>query len=277
MKRKNKPEILTEEVLPEATPVTPEEAVPTEEPLPDEVTPAEEPAEESPAEEVSTETEAETEPEEKPEKKKKEKKPKKPKEPKPKKEKKSERSIFGIFLPLVVICIGVALMLAAVNGLTKDTIAAAAAAERENAILSIFPEANRSELYGTVEDTEVYLVLRDNTLLGVCISLSENGFGGHISMMVGKDTHNYIEGVQIVSMSETPNIGTKTKNESFLSQFTGKDPFVIGENVDTIARATVSSKAVIKAVNRALSVSLDFGRIAAERNLLLPLESVSSR
>ncbi len=184
-------------------------------------------------------------------------------EPAPKKEK----SILGICLPLVFICMAVALMLSAVNLLTKDIIAANAAAEKQNAVFAIFPEADGASLYEKTGTEEVYLALRNNELVGCCIGLSENGFGGAISLLVGLDTNGAVSGIEIISMSETPGIGSKAKNDSFLSRYKGSEPFVIGENLDAISGATITSRAITRAVNRALEIPLDFTKMASGMGL----------
>jgi len=157
-----------------------------------------------------------------------------------------------ITLPLSIICIVVALMLAVVNALTADTIAANNAREKEAAILSIFPDGDGTELNYAEDGTEVYRVKTGESVIGYCVSVAENGFGGAVSMMVGVDPSGSVCGVKIVSLSETPGIGSKVKSDGFLATFKGDQLFVIGENFDAISGATVSSKAVVRGVNRAL-------------------------
>jgi len=182
-------------------------------------------------------------------------------------ESKKEKSVLAICLPLILICMAVALMLSAVNMLTKDIIAANAAAEKQNAVLAIFTDAAAASLYEKTETEEIYLATQNNELVGCCVSLSENGFGGAISLLVGLDTNGQVSGIEIVSMAETPGIGSKTKNDTFLNQYKGNEPFVIGENIDAISGATISSRAITRAVNRALEIPLDFERIASEMGL----------
>jgi len=177
--------------------------------------------------------------------------------------------VLRITLPLTVICIVVALMLAVVNMLTADRIAGNAAKERENAVREIFTQAETISELPSSGGAQVYLVTRGTELLGSCISLSENGFGGAISMMIGLDTSGSVCGVRIVSMSETPGFGTRAKNDSFLAGFRGRDPFVIGENFDALSGASVTSKAVVAGVNRALSLQPDLQAEAAQRGLTL--------
>lgn len=264
MKRRNKTSAPTEEMEFTFLPETAEEQT---------VTPAEPEAEIPPAEDPQVETDEITESESKPVTE--EEKPAEASAPS-QKPKEKEKGILGICLPLIIICIGVALMLAAVNALTEDTIAAQAAAEKERAVIAIFPDATTATLYETTEDGEIYLAIRENELIGCCISLVSGGFAGDISMMVGRTAEGEICGVQLISMSESPGIGTKTKSQVFLSQYRGGETFVIGENVDAIAGATVSSRAVTAGVNRALALPLDFPAIADAYSLTLGTAEIST-
>ena len=188
-------------------------------------------------------------------------------------------SVIKITLPLSIICIVVALMLAVVNALTADIISANAAREKEVAILSIFPEGDSTEVQYAADGTAVYCVKSGENVIGYCADVAENGFGGAITMMVGVDPTGSVCGVKIVSLSETPGIGSKVKSDGFLNGFRGRDPFVIGENFDAISGATISSKAVVRAVNHARTVMadmFDFEEAPAEEvQMQLPAETTA--
>lgn len=287
-----------EEPIPEDEPETVEEPIP-EDKQEFKTTPAEEstPAEsEPPAKKKPKKEKKQKEPKQKAEKpaKVKESKPKAEKPAKVKKEKskaekpakeniseapaakestKKEASILAICLPLVIICIAVSLMLAAVNAVTEDRIAQNAAQEKQNAVLALFTDATYASLYATDNGCETYLAIRGSELVGFCVSVTENGFGGAMSLMVGLDTSGSVCGIEIISMAETPGIGTKTKSPSFLDQFRGSTPFVIGETIDAISGATVSSRAVTRAVNTALAQNLDAQKIAAENSLTVSVNA----
>jgi len=188
-------------------------------------------------------------------------------EQKPEKKQSAVGAVLRITLPLTVICIVVALMLALVNSVTADKIAAQAALEKENAVRKIFADADTVIPYKTMETGEIYLAAKGEVLLGCCVNVTENGFGGAINMMIGLDPQAGVYGVRIISMSETPGIGTKTNNELFLGNFRGNQPFVIGENLDAVSGATISSRAIVRGVNRAMELAPDPAAAAAEYNL----------
>lgn len=180
---------------------------------------------------------------------------------------------------LTLICSFVALMLAAVNMITKDTIAENTVKEKTAAVTQIFKDADDAYAFaGYSGEEEIYLVEKEDKLYGYCVSVTTQGYGGEIAMMVGIRCDGKVEGVKIVSMSETAGLGSKTKNESFLSQYIDKyGPFTVGKNVDAVSGATVSSKAVTEGVNSALAVPVTPSDIAASRGIEIYHEdSVSS-
>ena len=165
---------------------------------------------------------------------------------------------------LTAICVVVALLLGVVNAVTSEKIADNASKAKEIAILAIFKDGNRAELYDTVDGKEVYLVYRDEGLVGYCVFLTVTGFGGDVDMTVGINGELSTCGVKIVNMSETPGVGTKVKTPDFLELFDGlshDDP--IGD-VDAISGATISSNAVMDGVKAAHEIDFDFKAVAEE-------------
>ena len=77
---------------------------------------------------------------------------------------------------------------------------------------------------------------------------------GDVIVYVTVGEGNTVEALTVDANSQTPNVGQKAMEDSFTSQFIGKTgPFVFGENgVDSITGATVTSNAVLGAVNEAL-------------------------
>ena len=69
-------------------------------------------------------------------------------------------------------------------------------------------------------------------------------------MIVGFDAEFNVTGVEYISMSETPGLGTRAKEEPFASQFNGKPARDFSE-IEALTGATVTSKAVNKAINQA--------------------------
>lgn len=171
-----------------------------------------------------------------------------------------------VILALIAIITGG--VLAAINELTKDTIAEQNAQKVKDALNAVLVADTYEavDISAFAEDktvTGAYLAKSGGADIGYCIEVAPNGFGGPISMIVGIDPAGAVTKVAIVNMSETSGIGTKTNNEEFLSQYSGHSSEItastkttIGENeIAAITGATVSSKAVTAGVNTALQVA----------------------
>lgn len=90
---------------------------------------------------------------------------------------------------------------------------------------------------------------------GYVIESIAYGYNGDIVLMVGVSNEGKVTGLTVKEMQETRGLGAKAlTNVPFLAQFllTGGDAEV-GSNVDALTGATVSSKAVTKAVNSAVA------------------------
>ena len=164
--------------------------------------------------------------------------------------------ILGIALKLLIISAVTALLLAGVNALTAPRIAENNELEKKNAIAAIFPSSDDCQLTDISADGVelVYLVLKDGDLLGYAASVSTMGFGGEIELMVGVTAEGTVKGIKVVSHSETPGLGSRVDDEGYLSQYAGLGGNLsIGSDVDAITGSTISSKAVLRGVNAALS------------------------
>jgi electron transport complex protein RnfG len=91
-----------------------------------------------------------------------------------------------------------------------------------------------------------------------------SGFGGDIGVIVAVNVEtDAIVGVAVTTHSETPGVGSRTKDDpGFGGQFKGlpiKDPFKVktdGGQIDAVSGATVSSKGVCGAVTASSAVYL---------------------
>ena len=178
---------------------------------------------------------------------------------------KNALQIVRIVLTLTLIASLIAGVVALVNQVTYEKIEENLEADRRAAIVSIFAsESATYESLGTVPDAveAVYVVEDGGISLGYCVNLNAGGFGGDINMMVGVSRDGRIVGVSIVSMSETPGLGTKVNQGTYLSQYIGQgSDLVFGADIDGISGATVSSKAVLAGVNEAMDTLIKMNLI----------------
>ncbi len=162
-----------------------------------------------------------------------------------------------IGLKLLLICSVIAGIVSFVYALTADTYAENIKRTQELAVGKIFTGADDCRLpyseLGESNGVIVSSVHDGNTLLGFCAEVTVGGFGGDISLMVGYANDGTIIGVTIVSHSETPGLGSKSGDATYLNgNYSGKSGILTaGEDVDMIAGASVTSKAVLDGVNRA--------------------------
>ena len=130
-----------------------------------------------------------------------------------------------------------------------------------------------------IERTEPVLVfgvaekkpVEQMTLTGDIHEGSAKGFASDVKVQLTMDAAGAITGLAIESSGETPSFGTRCMEDpTFAEQFVGKTaPFAIGENIDALAGATVTSTAVVNAVNAAVEApanpdAVPFGSGAAE-------------
>ena len=169
---------------------------------------------------------------------------------------------------LLITAISTALV-AFVNEVTKGPIAEQRLAKVNAAMAKVLP----AETYEAMDITEKGLediVLEVYTAkdasgntVGYCIKTAPAGYGGAIEMITGVDTNGIVSGVDIVSMSETAGLGTKTQDAKWLAQYAGKSSDVavitIGtpedNEVSAVTGATISSKAVTSGVVAAINAA----------------------
>jgi|GEM_PF-5400882 Predicted NADH:ubiquinone oxidoreductase, subunit RnfG len=157
---------------------------------------------------------------------------------------------------LAIVCACVAIMLAAINGVTAGKIAEneeKAADEAVEALFSNFDKLDALDGTFTSPVTGITAVISDGATVGYCVFVSPRGFANEIDLAVGVDLTGKATGVKVITINETPGVGSKTGSEDFLSQFTGKTANItLGSDIDAIAGATISSKAVFSGVKAAL-------------------------
>ncbi len=115
-------------------------------------------------------------------------------------------------------------------------------------------------------DKEVRAVFRGfagGVPAGVVVNLETRGYGGPVSLMVGITEDGRVARVKVLNHSETPGLGSKITEERFLEQpalrRAGREypPALTqdGGEVQAVAGATISSRAVVRGINRALEVA----------------------
>ena len=171
--------------------------------------------------------------------------------------------ILRLTVTLLLICGLVAAVLAGVNAITAQKIADIKAQKTLDAIAAVLPG---------VEDLEEIPAPQDGGIVKTVYASGDNyavevapvGFDGAITMMVGI-SQGQVTGISVISHTETPGLGAvagedSAKGEAFRGQFVGlSGSLTIGENVDAMSGATITSKAVVTGVNAALEYVINLG------------------
>lgn len=192
------------------------------------------------------------------------------------KEKQAELKYYlRIGVTLLIIASVTATLLAFVNALTKEKIAENELAVMQEAIGKLFDGSDGiKSVKGEYEKpvVAVYNVYKGDELLGRGIQVSPTGFKEAIGMIVGVDGEGKCIGVEIISISDTPGVGTKVKEQAFLDGFVGLDESNINK-AELISGATISSSAVMDGVKAALELKISEETQVGETGAAQPQES----
>jgi electron transport complex protein RnfG len=163
----------------------------------------------------------------------------------------------------------IALLLASVNALTADVIKQNEVNKLNTALTKVFPDAVQFP-EAAVADADkadrgivsAYMATdAGGKVLGMAVNVAPNGFGGPINMIVGVDADGKVVQAEILSLAETPGLGTKAKEPKFIDQYANKSGNLSviksgkpGNNeILAITGATISSRAVTTGVNNAIA------------------------
>ena len=151
-----------------------------------------------------------------------------------------------------------------VNMITAEPIAAAkeaATIAALNNVLPAFDDSKATELTVDALPIKAYTATSNDEVIGYAIeTMTKNGFGGAIRMMVGFLPSGEVYNVNVLEQAETPGLGTKMTEEGnpLIMSFKGKNPAEMnmavkkdGGDVDALTAATISSRAYVDAMSRA--------------------------
>ena len=166
------------------------------------------------------------------------------------------------WIVLGVIAVFAAACLGATNEITKDVIAEQTARAAEEARRGLVTEAETFEELALAEDSGADYCYEgraaDGTPVGYVAQVTVQGYGGPVEVIVGTDAEGVLTGIEVggASFAETAGLGAKAKEEAFTGQFVGKTtPLALGDgenDIDAITAATITSNAVLRAVNTAV-------------------------
>lgn len=163
-------------------------------------------------------------------------------------------------LSLFLICLVVTAALALTNNVTAEQIAANNQQSKEESMQTVCPEAKTFE--EVIPDVMYKGVDDGGKTVGYAISTATQGYGGQVKVMTGIADGSIIAVDVFYNNDETPGLGKNTSDKSFRDQYNGlsvNEDIAVNKDsasgnaqtVDAVTSATISSRAVTKAVNDA--------------------------
>jgi electron transport complex protein RnfG len=135
----------------------------------------------------------------------------------------------------------------------------------DNDLLASKQSLPPDELLGTHRPSTMWVARRDGIVSAVVLeAIAPDGYGGDIQLVIGIDLNGVITGVRVTAHRETPGLGDYIDDSKspWIEQFSGKSLFLPeakywkvakdGGRFDSRAGATITPRAVVKAVKNAL-------------------------
>jgi len=170
-----------------------------------------------------------------------------------------------LVISVAVTCLVAAIGLAATYAIAGPRIAEQEKRAEQAALAAVLPDADEfvamsddvlQAAQDVAGDSTVSAVYEANDVsgntVGWGIRIASRGYGGPIPMVIGMDRDGKVVGLSILSMNETPGLGTRVQTEEwFLDQYLGLPEGYTEKDVkklDTISGATKSSRGVRNSV-----------------------------
>ena len=184
-------------------------------------------------------------------------------------------------LALTVITLVSGLLLGLVNDITAGPIASQQAKEKEEAYKAVFADAASFETVTSGEDTDLESYLDENGFkaqnidevmlakddqgneLGYAFTVTTSeGYGGDIQFAMGVQDDGTLNGISILSISETAGLGMRATTDDFKNQFKDKnvEKFTYtktgatsDDEIDALSGATITTNAMTNGVKAGLA------------------------
>ncbi len=180
--------------------------------------------------------------------------------------KKAPNQIVRLALILFLVTAVTAGILALVNMLTKDRIAAQKGEATRAAYAEVLPTSGTYEEVAfekTAQFKTVNKISAASDGAGYVVELSFSGAQSTITAAVGISADGSVTGVSIISHAETSGLGAKAAEPAFRDQYKGASEHTAltknGGAINAISGATITSAAVTDAVNTAMDVVAALG------------------
>jgi len=185
---------------------------------------------------------------------------------------KKESTFLNMIVTLLIVTFVASSALGYIYELTKAPRAEAMRIKQTFAIKKVLPEFDNDPLADQYVlpandgsgELSVYPALAGGDSIGAAVkTFSNNGYGGIIELMVGFNKSGEIIDIAVVNQKETPGLGTKMADDSYIKQYRGLNPGETdisvkqdGGEIDAITAATISSRAFSEAVQKGYNTYL---------------------
>ncbi len=179
------------------------------------------------------------------------------------------RNILKISGKLALICAVAAIALAFVNQITAPKIEAYNKEKLIQALSAVSNNYKISEISvpvyvgesGTNSEfssvNEYYTLTENGILVGYILSVTANGYGGPMDMIIGYEKNGEVLQARLLKNAETPGLGKEAEKSEYMEVFLSKgasDPIPLRKNqlppehADAISGATITFSGVAKAL-----------------------------
>lgn len=199
---------------------------------------------------------------------------------------KKKSTILKDALILFLITVIAGSLLGLVNQITLEPIAKSELKAKEEAYQVVFVDSSKFEENSEISDklksatfdgAEITEILEakdaDGNTMGYVMSITaKEGYSGDIAFTIGVTQEGAMTGLSVLSHSETAGLGANCTTEEFQGQFVGlkgpeiaysKEGASADNEFDAISGATITSKALTKAINAGLGFLSENGYIQA--------------
>ncbi len=186
----------------------------------------------------------------------------------------SYKNLIKMVSVLTIVAVISAYALSYVEKISKAPIQKAKDAKQMEAISSVIGEFDNDPFAEKMiistpdkkDKLELYPARKDGVINSFAIkTFSNSGFGGRIELIVGFHIDGSIKGFKVIDHHETPGLGSKITETKFQKQFNGFNPHnqklkvrQDGGDVDAVTAATITSRAVTEAIQKAVDAYFSF-------------------
>jgi electron transport complex protein RnfG len=164
-------------------------------------------------------------------------------------------STLNLVLRLTVICVVAGLCLGLTYSVTSPVIDQLNLEQANENYRALIPGAEfRDAAYDAIgaysKITSVKEAVKAGEVAGWCVNIKAPGYKSDIDLTVGILADGALAGLRIGTHEETAGLGSKITEPGFYEQFAGsRPPLTLNQDIDAITGATISSTAVLDAVN----------------------------